>query len=190
MDQREKIYRKAIALFYNHGYDNTSVSQIAKALNLSKASLYHYMSSKQQLLFHIYENFLEKYFIPIFSEAEKITDPHERLTHIIQSLVKVATTQPRVRVLIHETRRLDSKYQKEIKRVWRWAYRMIRDSIRELQSSNNAKKVNSSYSAFMLLGMTSFTYYWFDYKRKESAEELTDTLTEIYLKGLLTKEEP
>jgi len=189
MDQREKIYKKAIALFYKRGYDNTSVSQIAKALNLSKASLYHYMSSKQHLLFLIYDNYLEKYFIPIFDEARKIDDPKERITYIIQSLTNLAATQPWVRVLIHETRRLDTQYQEKIKRVWRRSYRLIRDTIKELQSSKNAKKLNSSFSAFVLLGMTSFTYYWFDYKRKESAEELSRTLLEIYLKGLLTRED-
>jgi AcrR family transcriptional regulator len=185
-DQLDKLYKKALDLFNSRGYDNTSVSQLAKVLNLSKGGLYHYMSSKQHLLFLIYENYLEKHFIPIFEEATEISDPNKRLTHVIQSLATLAATQPSVRVLVHETRRLDPKYQKKIKRVWAWAFHVIRDAITELQSSTNAKKLNSSFAAFALLGMTSFTFYWFDYKRKESAEELSKTLSEIYLKGLLT----
>lgn len=190
MDQRQNLYKKASALFYKQGFDNTSVTQIAKAMNLSKASLYHYMSSKQHLLYLIYENHLEKHYIPIFEEAEKIADPRERLTHVIQSLVKLASSQPWVRVLLHETRRLDDNYQTKINRKWRWAYRLIRDTIRELQSSKNAKKLNSSFSAFVLIGMTSHIFYWFDYKRKESTEELIKTFSEIYLKGLLTGKAP
>ncbi|MDB4443956.1 TetR/AcrR family transcriptional regulator [bacterium] len=186
MDQREKLYKKALALFNSRGYDNTSVSQIAKALNLSKASLYHYMSSKQHLLFLIYENYLERHFIPIFESAEKISDPNKRLTFVIQSLAKLAATEPSVRVLVHESRRLDNKYHKEIKIVWGRAFQVIRDAITELQSSKKAKKLNSAFAAFAVMGMTSFIFYWYDYKRKASAEELSKTLLEIFLKGLLT----
>ena len=190
MQQREKLYKKALTLFNSRGYDNTSVSQIAKALNLSKASLYHYMSSKQHLLFLIYENYLEEYFIPIFDSAEKISDPKKKLNYIIQSLATLAATKPSVRVLVHEIRRLDYKYQKKIKGVWRRAFQLIRDAIEELKSEKDAKNLNSAFSAFALLGMTSFTFYWFDYKRKDSAGELAKTLSEIYLKGLLSGEDP
>ena len=186
MNTREKLYKKALTLFSENGYDYTSVSQIADAMKLSKASLYHYMSSKQHLLFLIYRDFLEKHFIPIFDKAEEMSDPKERIGYIIYSLTMLAATQPSAGILIQENRRLDAKYKQETEKVWARAYQLIRDTIKELQSSTCARKCNSAFSAFALLGMTSFTFYWFDYKRKESAEELAKTLSDIYLKGLLT----
>jgi len=49
MDRREEIYDKALELFIAYGYDNTPLTRIARELRLTKAGLYHYVSSKEEL---------------------------------------------------------------------------------------------------------------------------------------------
>ena len=48
-----QIYITAANIFYEKGFDATSVNNVAAALNLTKAGLYHYIKSKQDLLFGI-----------------------------------------------------------------------------------------------------------------------------------------
>jgi len=185
MDRREKIYKQALALFNKHGYDNTSTSKIADALHISKAGLYHYISSKQHLLFLIHEDYMKKHFIPILEGAEKLADPEKRITYFIQNYATLLAQDASARVLIHETKRLEPKYRKEIKRVWRRVFHLIRDSLTEMQASKKGKKLNSAFSAFALIGMVSWTFYWFDYARKGSGKELSETFSEIFLRGFL-----
>ena len=45
--------RTAAQIFRDRGFDATSVSDIARALGLTKAGLYHYFDSKEALLFEI-----------------------------------------------------------------------------------------------------------------------------------------
>ena len=55
-------------LFYEQGYENTSISQIAKECNLSKGALYHHFASKQEVLekiCHNHYNFIKEQFLPI-----------------------------------------------------------------------------------------------------------------------------
>ena len=47
---REEILEAAAQIFSQKGYHGTSMQDIAEAVNLQKASLYHHISSKQELL--------------------------------------------------------------------------------------------------------------------------------------------
>ena len=88
MNRREEIYRKALGLFTERGYDATSVSQLADELGLSKGGLYHYFKSKEQLLFLIHEDYLKRHVIPILERAESIADPEQRITFFIENYTK------------------------------------------------------------------------------------------------------
>ena len=51
-DQRDAILARAAELFARHGYTATTMNQVAAACGLTKATLYHYMRDKQDLLLH------------------------------------------------------------------------------------------------------------------------------------------
>ena len=47
---RETLIKIALDLFLEKGYENTTVSQIMKVASLSKGGMYHYFSSKEDIL--------------------------------------------------------------------------------------------------------------------------------------------
>src|SRR5215204_3461616 len=51
--REREIYEAAIATFHRRGYADTSVEEIAEAVGILKGSLYHYIDSKEDLLFGI-----------------------------------------------------------------------------------------------------------------------------------------
>ncbi len=186
MTRREEIYEKALSLFIEAGYDDTPMSRIARELNLTKAGLYHYFGSKQELLFLIHDHFLKRDFIPIIEAAEEIADPQEQITHFLKNYAKLIAKDAAGRILIHEVKRLKPEHRRRITKVWKRAFNLIRDAIKEMERSGSAKKLNATYSAFAAIGMCSWILYWFDYSRSESAEELAESLVEIFFKGLST----
>jgi len=48
--RQQEIYDVAAHVFYEQGYEQTSMDDIAEAVGLLKGSLYHYISSKEDLL--------------------------------------------------------------------------------------------------------------------------------------------
>ncbi len=56
----QQIFETATQLFYETGFDKTSVSDIADAMKLEKPTLYHYIKSKDDILYAILENFLNE----------------------------------------------------------------------------------------------------------------------------------
>ncbi|MGJ8544073.1 MAG: TetR/AcrR family transcriptional regulator [Sulfitobacter sp.] len=57
--KRELILEKAAMVFAREGYGRASVSQVAQACGISKANIYHYYSSKDEVLFAILETHLQ-----------------------------------------------------------------------------------------------------------------------------------
>jgi AcrR family transcriptional regulator len=185
MDRRDEIYEKALELFVQGGYDHTPMSTISKALNLSKAGLYHYCTTKEELLFLIHENYLEKNFIPIIEKAEGISDPEKRIATFLKEYSRLIARDAAARVLIHEVGRLKAEHYQKIRIIWRRAFNLIRDTLSSMAASGKSKKVNCTIAAFAAIGMCSWTFYWFDYSRKKPTEELEETYVEIFLKGIL-----
>lgn len=188
MKRKEDIYDKALDLFIRQGYDRTPVSRIAKSLSLTKAGLYHYFESKEDLLFEIHDYYLNNYFIPIIDKAEKISDPEARIAYFLRDYTKLLANDAAARVLIHEARRLKPKHLGKVKLVWKRAFELIRNAISEMERSKKGKKMNATFAAFAAIGISSWTFYWFDYSRKESGQELSDVVVEIFLRGLLAKD--
>jgi len=186
MDRREEIYEKSLELFIENGYVQTPLSRIAEVLNLTKAGLYHYFKSKEELLFFIHEHNLKKDFIPTLEAAEKISDPQERITHFLKNYMQRSLTKnAAAKMLIQEANKLKPEHHEKIKKVWRRAFDLIYNAISELEEAGKVERVNKTFATFAAIGMCSWTFYWFDYDRKKSGAELSDTYMNIFFKGLL-----
>jgi len=185
LERTSEIYSKALDLFLKNGYDATSMSMIAEALGMSKANLYYYCSSKENLLYQIHLDFLRKRFIPILEEAEKAPDPASRVSFFLRKFTLLNTSSRANRVLVHEVHRLDRNHLNEIVLIWRRAYEMVSDSMKELQRLGKAPKFRASFQSFMWLGMVFWVVYWFDYGRQTNAEELADAIVQTFQNSLI-----
>ena len=173
-----------------NGYVQTPLSRIAEALNLTKAGLYHYFKGKEELLFFIHEHNLKKDFIPIIEDAEKISNHEERIAHFLKNYTKRSLTKnAAAKMLIQEANKLKPEHHEKIRKVWRRAFDLIYNAISELEEAGKVKMVNKTFATFAAIGMCSWTFYWFDYDRKESSRELSDTYVNIFFKGLLKDSE-
>src|SRR5437899_12603137 len=73
--RRADMYRTIAQLFRDRGFDATSVGDIARALGLTKAGLYHHFESKEALLFEIMMFGLDKVRDEVILPVRMIRDP-------------------------------------------------------------------------------------------------------------------
>ena len=102
MTKMEEICEKAMELFCERGYDNTPMSHIAKALDASKAILYHYFANKEALLFAIIDHRMEKYLTPLLDKAAQILDPDQRLRYFLKRYTQLLAGDRYARIVLHE----------------------------------------------------------------------------------------
>lgn len=74
MDAREKILETAKRLFSSQGYANTSLSQVAKEAEVSKALIFWHFENKETLFRTAVQRTLEPYFINVVDELEGLSE--------------------------------------------------------------------------------------------------------------------
>jgi AcrR family transcriptional regulator len=183
---RSEIYCKALDLFIQKGFNGASISMIAKSLGMSKSSLYHYCSSKEDLFYKVHLDYLEKHLIPIVEEAEQLPDPKDRIAFVLRKLTLLNATDKACRVLVPDIVNLNRSHHSEIISIWRRVYDVVYNSIKELHQLGKATKFRESFQTLLGFGMANWTSFWFDYARQSNAEELAETMVQTFLNGLLS----
>jgi TetR/AcrR family transcriptional regulator len=74
VDTREKILETATRLFSAQGYANTSLSQVAKDAQVSKALIFWHFENKEQLFRTALQRTLEPYFINVVDDLEGLSE--------------------------------------------------------------------------------------------------------------------
>jgi AcrR family transcriptional regulator len=74
MDAREKIVETAMRLFSTQGYANTSLSQVAKDAQVSKALIFWHFENKESLFRTAVQRTLEPYFINVVDDLEGLSE--------------------------------------------------------------------------------------------------------------------
>jgi AcrR family transcriptional regulator len=74
MDTREKILETATRLFSAQGYTNTSLSQVAKEAQVSKALIFWHFENKEKLFRTALQRTLEPYFINVVDDLEGLSE--------------------------------------------------------------------------------------------------------------------
>ncbi|MBQ6455529.1 MAG: TetR/AcrR family transcriptional regulator, partial [Mogibacterium sp.] len=100
---RDEILNIALDLFSVNGYEATSISQIADAVGIRKASLYSHFGSKQEILDNVVESVLTGYAEhSIFASADwddpEFTKDKEGMT--AEDATKMI--QGQVRYIVHD----------------------------------------------------------------------------------------
>ncbi len=108
-ERAQQIFEIAEKLFHERGYAQTSMDDIAKATGLLKGSLYYYMDSKEDLLFHIVDDVHEISRAQLdAARARDDLSPLEQLLQFVEAQVEyLARNVTRVAVYHHEWYRLE-----------------------------------------------------------------------------------
>jgi AcrR family transcriptional regulator len=74
VDTREKILETATRLFSTQGYANTSLSQVAKEAQVSKALIFWHFENKEKLFRTALQRTFEPYFINVVDDLEGLSE--------------------------------------------------------------------------------------------------------------------
>ena len=123
---KSRIVSAAWNLFYQYGYDNTTIDDIVDASNTSKGSFYHYFESKDALMGSLSYLFDEKY-EELLERLEPDMDCLEQLTLLNRELfVMIENTVPVTILSQLFSTQLITKGEKHLLEPDRTYYRILR----------------------------------------------------------------
>src|SRR6201988_1264260 len=181
-----EIYRTAAQIILRKGYDATSINDIANAVGMTKAGLYHYINGKKELLFDIMNFGLDELDEEVVTPASFIADRSARLRFIVASHARLVTRgQGAITILVDEITALTPAQNRKITQRKREYFDRLRAVLDELKAEGKLQDVDTTAATFSLLGMINWLSRWFKQDGNLTQEEVAEQIAKIALHGLL-----
>jgi AcrR family transcriptional regulator len=182
----EDVLAAAVKIFYERGYSDASVQDVADELGILKGSLYHYIETKEDLLFQLVEEVYNDVH-EVLEEVEASTDltPLERLELYVRKQVEYNLDNlERISIYYHDLDRLTGDRLAWVKASRRVHDRFVSGLIGEAQE---AGEIDDSYDpklmANCVFATIIWTYQW--YRRgRMSRKAVVDVCVHHALRGL------
>jgi AcrR family transcriptional regulator len=183
-----EICRTAARVFYEKGYDGASMQDIATAVGLTKAGLYHHVGSKDRLLFEIMNYGMDILDETVLEKTRDIEDPRAKLRQTIIGHIDliVRARDLEITVILHENRSLKGALRKKINARKKAYIEMLEQLIAEVQKQGTREPlISPRIAAFALLGMINWLYQWYDSEGPIRQDQLAQVYLDFFFRGLL-----
>lgn len=180
---RGKIVSAAWRLFYEQGYENTTLEDIIEASETSKGTFYHYFDGKDALLGSLSELFDEKYreLIPTIREDEPALEVLARLNRELFAMIDSSVSlELLARLLSTQLTTRGEKHLLDRNRVY---FRLLREVISRGQSRGELrtdKSVNEIVKAYALMER-ALMYDWCLCSGEYSLSRYSAEMMEMFL---------
>jgi TetR/AcrR family transcriptional regulator, cholesterol catabolism regulator len=184
----EELLAKAAALIARKGFEATSMRDLGNAIDGSLAGLYHYFSSKDDLLFQLqYRNFgslLESQ----QAVAAQPGTPEQRFARLITGHLRFyARHANELKVCTFELESLTGKPYQTIEAIRRQYYRLMTSVVADVigRGSSNGKETRKSrHATLFIFGMLNWIFMWYEPSRHGTMEQIGEEMRELVLNGL------
>src|SRR5688500_2670141 len=184
--RQAEVAEKAAELFATHGYDATSIGDIADEVGLLKGSLYYYAPSKEELLYSIIRE-VEDAGVQMVAEQDGFeADPLTRLRAFIARSVKfVVLNRAKTTVAMRDFRSLGPGRQAELSPARNASWRFIRVLIIEAQQSKLVQPdVDPTVATMAIIGAINHLPTWYENGRPPSLNRVAEGFPNHLVDGL------
>jgi len=181
------ILERSARLIFQHGFEATSMQEIAEACGLTKAGLYHHIRTKESLLVAIMNYGLDLFEETVLDPVRTILDPLERLRQTMARNVTLVTqdSSKEVTIILHEDRTLTGSARKEINARKKRYVRFLEATFREAIERQQIRSVDPTIATYSFLGTVHWVYKWYRPSGRLSSEQLSNGMVEMFFEGLM-----
>ena len=170
-DTRARIQQIAVELFTEHGYEGTSLREIAERLGVTKAALYYHFRSKEDIILSLVEDYQTQMDDLIAWAGAQPRTPQAR-REILARYMHIVAEREQVFRMLHQNQAVLSTMASEIKAL-KTAPRQLAD-----QLSGPDAPLREQVRAMMTLGAISIGWLYFSEQVPDHAE-LSDIVSDL-----------
>ncbi|GAB5602261.1 TetR/AcrR family transcriptional regulator [Thermus sp. FJN-A] len=181
---KDRILEEAAKLFTEKGYEATSVQDLAQALGLSKAALYHHFRSKEEVLFAISLRALEG-LLEATSGAATLPDPEAALLRHMEAHARYfEENRPFFVAMLQGLSSLSGERRARIVALRDRYEERLRFLLKRGMEAGVFRPLDPALVGRGILGMLNWMVRWFQPGGPMGAEAVARFYFDLVLKGL------
>jgi AcrR family transcriptional regulator len=187
MSRIDQIISQSAMLFYQKGFQATSMREIAAQLNIKAASLYNHINAKEDLLAAIIMRLANEFVDHIQQTAKENSSPVDQLEAIIQHHIQVNIHQSESLAILNN----DWIYLADMDKLafieLRTTYENhLRDIIKVGIEQQDIKNIHPDIIIFSMLSSLRNLHLWYK-KHHIDENQLQKELSELLINGFLVE---
>lgn len=187
-ERRGLILNAALEAFHIKGYGQTSMRDLGNAVGMSVAGMYHHFATKEDILFAIIDNSVDRLLAGLERARESAESPEDRLRAMLAETVRIVIEhRAEIRILIDNADKLPQDRQEQIREKRAKSASMVRAELERLRADGRlGEHLDLNVITFSINGMANWVYHWYRPEGPMGVRELTDQMADIFLHGILT----
>jgi AcrR family transcriptional regulator len=177
----------AIKVFFARGYEAATVQDVADELGILKGSLYHYIRTKEDLLFRLFERVHEDV-RAILVEVDALTDisPLERLRVYVQRQVEYNLEHlPSVAIYYHDMESLTGDRLEYVIKSRREHDQFVTRLIKEAQATGEAASdLDPRVMSPCIFASVIWTYRWYQPEGRLGRAKIAEQIAKFATRGV------
>ncbi len=188
-DKYYRILEASVNVFADHGFHQSTVSQIAKKAGVADGTIYLYFKNKEDILVQIF-NYKTKQIFERFREAVDSADnPVEKLRNLIRRHLQEFQLDRNLAVVyLSETRQINRVLEDQIKIMSRMYFDLVAEILEQGQQDGNFRK--ALYLGLVkrnILGsVDEVISTWLHADGKYDLVSMADPLADLFINGIGT----
>lgn len=184
----EEIRRKAARLFSEKGYQEATLADVSKAAGITKAGIYHYFATKEDLLFHILYNYMEGVVEKARRNFAVNARPEEKIRRFILDHIQYLDENlHESRLIINQWRNLAPDYREIIRNQQRAYIDLLSKEIENLPGDGAMDGEDTRLTTYILMGMCNAPYNWYRVGGAFSPDRISEQIFNIFMGRLFKK---
>ncbi|MEV7341828.1 TetR/AcrR family transcriptional regulator [Streptomyces sp. NPDC093544] len=181
---RESLLEIAVEVFNERGYDATGMEELARRLGLSKSSIYHHVSGKEELLDLAVTRALDALFSLIDEPNTAELRPTARLEHIVRRSVEVLAAELPYVTLLLRVHGNSATEQRILKRRREFDHRVAELVELAAQEGGIRADIDPHLASRLVFGTVNSLIEWYRPDGELPVSVLADALTIVVFGGL------
>ncbi len=159
--KRERILEEAVKLFYERGFNGTTLDDIAAELGVTKPFIYTHFRSKVDLLAALCKPTIEMSLAAVTGASEQPGTVTERLYMAVFGFTKVVLQrQPNIAIYFREEKNLTKSALDEINILRKQFDRVLSRLLQEGVDAGEFRVGDVNLASLAIGGMISWAYTW------------------------------
>lgn len=185
MGQREVIIETAVHLFKEKGYPVTTMQDIARELGWTKAAIYYYFKSKEEILMEIMDQVMTIAENQIEQVLTENSDPVQTLKAILKGHITAVFAEPAyMTVFFFDEHFLSAENMKVIRSRRRQYEQKISEVIRQGIDQGYLEPLEIKPVVYGILGMCNWMVQWYQQSGRLTGEEIAEIYWSLIFKGI------
>lgn len=184
---RDLILAEGARVFNRRGYHGTTLDEIARELGVTKAALYYYVRTKEEIAYHCHQFSLDIGMEGIRQGLARPLPPDELLRVVLAYYIEGMTDQLRATVVLLEEGALSARHHREIIKRRDEYETHLRKIIQDGIDAGVFVPCDPKLAGFALLGAMNWVPKWYNAAGAWSGKDIAQALSTQLVRSLQVK---